>query len=313
MADNSGRDQVRRVKVLCLHGKGTSAAILEAQTGEPYSIPPVPRLRHCIQDSDTGLDVTFDFVNAPFRSEPAPPVDHFYPGPFFSFYTSSTTRSLGASHAWLLDLIERQGPYDGVIGFSQGCALVGSLLLRVQRVHADQALHKSSWPEALFKFAIFICGGLPLSFLEQQGYNVSEEAKILDEQSAQALTRQASWSAFLEKGTARWKNDNTDEKVTFDRNSCVVSSVGQLLVSTTISGLDCDQMVPEHLIQIPTVHIYGARDPRMLASLQLARFCRSDRRKVYGHSGGHDLPKNKEENGTMARLSIWALRESMIV
>jgi len=187
------------------------------------------QLRRCIQKPKTGLQVAFDFVDAPFQCDPAPPVDHFYTSPFFSFYTSSTAKSLGAAHAWLLDLIERRGPYDGVIGFSQGCALAGSLLLRPQSLHTDQALHKDSWPRALFKFAISICGGLPLSFLEKQGYAVSEEAKTLDEQSAQALTRQASWFALMEKGSARWESNEgaaaTNGKVTLDLRCDIASSI----------------------------------------------------------------------------------------
>ena len=49
------------------------------------------------------------------------------------------------------------GPYDGVIAFSEGAALVASLLIYKIRQNGRQ---QRLFP--LFKFAIFFCGGVPV-------------------------------------------------------------------------------------------------------------------------------------------------------
>lgn len=83
-------------------------------------------------------------------------------------------------------------------------------------------------------------------------------------------------------------------------------STAELLASgRDIYGLDCTQIDPNHAIQIPTVHIYGARDPRMGSALQLARFCRADRRRVFDHEGGHDIPRTTSVSKTIAELIVW--------
>jgi pimeloyl-ACP methyl ester carboxylesterase len=50
-----------------------------------------------------------------------------------------------------MQIIEKQGPFDGIMGFSQGAALACSLLVN----------HAATHDVPLFKAAVFICGAPP--------------------------------------------------------------------------------------------------------------------------------------------------------
>jgi predicted esterase len=52
-------------------------------------------------------------------------------------------------YEYLLDIIDEEGPFDGVVGFSQGAAAAATALLH------SQSLDSTAPP--LFKFAIFFC------------------------------------------------------------------------------------------------------------------------------------------------------------
>jgi predicted esterase len=53
----------------------------------------------------------------------------------------------------VLKIVATEGPFDAVMGFSQGAALAGALI-------AHQAKHHPEQPP-VFRAAVFICGGAP--------------------------------------------------------------------------------------------------------------------------------------------------------
>lgn len=248
--------------------------------------------------------MVFDFVDGPLIADPAPSIDQFFKGPFWSFYQSADIQNLRAAHAWLLEVIERQGPYDGVLAFSQGCALAATLMLEIQTdAGRTEAPNLRQQP---FKFAIFICGGLPLSYFAGRGYTISDAAWQYDEQARRALSSQASLSAILQSGSQRW---NQQDWTNFNHAKHSSSSRHGSRSATTVFGLDLAQVADAHKIPIPTVHIYGSKDPRMGSALQLAGMCRSDKTRLACHGGGHDIPRTSEVSDLIARLISWASTE----
>ncbi|KAI4124585.1 MAG: hypothetical protein LQ338_004723 [Usnochroma carphineum] len=232
-------------------------------------------------------DFSFDFVDGFLPSEPAAGVDLFYSPPYYSFWNDYAVESVRKAHSWLRDLIKRNGPYDGVMCFSQGCSLIASFCLYHQAETPDQPLP--------FKVAIFICGGLPLHGLEDVGIEVSQEAWDMNDRSAKALAEQASADSILKSGLSRWVNAEG------------VNSNGDVAIDpTNVFGLDFTK-IPKHLrIQVPTVHIYGNKDPRCPASLQLAQFSDPTLRKTYDHGGGHDVPRKTAVSESIAQLVEWS-------
>lgn len=72
-------------------------------------------------------------------------------GPFYTHYTVKAPPgpTLSTALQYTLSIIEKEGPFDAVMGFSQGAALACSLLIN----------HAKTYPNEppLFKMAVFIC------------------------------------------------------------------------------------------------------------------------------------------------------------
>lgn len=158
-----------------------------------------------------------------------------------------------------------------------------------------------------FKFAIFICGGLPLPYFAEKGYTISDAAWQYDEQARLALSSQASLKALLQCGSQRW---NQQDWTNLEHSKHSSSSHAGSHLATRVFGLDLAQVADIHRIPIPTVHIYGSKDPRMGSALQLAGMCRSDKARVACHGGGHDIPRTSGVSDSIARLILWASKET---
>ncbi|KAI9736148.1 MAG: hypothetical protein M1834_001032 [Cirrosporium novae-zelandiae] len=155
------------MKFLCLHGAGTSAKVFEIQTAA---------LR--LELARDGLS-TFEFLDGEFSSRPAPGIGDLFEGPYYSFYpflykTDGLPReTVAEAHALVQEVIEDEGPFDGIIGFSQGAALAASILIH----HAQE--HPLDPPYALFRCAIFICGSRPFNYEGTRVFDPKEGHKGL--------------------------------------------------------------------------------------------------------------------------------------
>ncbi|KAL4951481.1 serine hydrolase-domain-containing protein [Aspergillus filifer] len=355
------------MKILCLHGRGSSGAIFKSQTSS-------------IRSRLTDLNLTFDFIDGPYPCSPAPGLDLFYKGPCYSFYPDIKTEDktpiantdidvILKAQGWLEGVIRDRGPYDMILGFSQGTAVASAgLLLYAAQVQAQaQSASKSPSPSAPyqlqtpdenedgeyakremfppppFKSAIFICGGASLPLLEHIGYTISPLTKARDTASRAALKAMASSESILSHGSNRWTGSGLDFPSISIPNTYPYSftnpyptplptpslvqgqgqnpgpSLGLSLDGTLSSSLppapsltsESDirrEMVGPVKISIPTVHIYGERDPRYVAGIQLSELCDRAKRKVYNHGGGHEIPRFEAVSGALADLVRWAVR-----
>jgi Serine hydrolase (FSH1) len=168
--------------------------------------------------------------------------------------------------------------------FSQGCALVASFLL----------YHQAETPHLPppFKVAVFICGGVPLQVLEDLGVPVSQEAHDWDTRSRQRLAEKTEMISTMKPGDMRWESSaDIDPSTPLD--------------PTNVFGLDITKVPANLRIKIPTVHIYGFKDPRYTAGVQLAQLCDPAVRRCYDHGGGHDIPRGHEVSEMIAGLLRW--------
>lgn len=143
-------------KVLCIHGFRTSGDIFYMQTAA---------LRY-----NTGIEGSFP--NAPFpASGPIDPgVLEFYEGyDYFEWYCKhfedmdKSRTQKDHSIQFLIKYVEENGPFDGILGFSQGGAVVTLLLHHFQTVYRDRLP---------FSFAILIGGVEPSAFIQQVRFGV---------------------------------------------------------------------------------------------------------------------------------------------
>lgn len=85
-------------------------------------------------------------------------------GPFFEWYSwdhlKRTPPAETATNAIenVLSIVSEEGPFDGVVGFSQGAAIAASVLAHYSKQNPLE-------PQSnLFKFAMFICGSKPFTY-----------------------------------------------------------------------------------------------------------------------------------------------------
>ena len=210
-------------------------------------------------------------------------MDAFSQSATYTWWQEMTPETVRASHRWVADYARKHGPYDAVCGFSQGCSVTGSMAL----YHAfDSAGGKEDLEPLPFRAAIFLCGGIPLPALSDMGMEVTPRAqgisdstmRLLEETQAMVPKLVANPSR-LPRGTGLW--DINESKLLHDADDRPPRE--------DVFGLDYTAFPKAVRIAMPTVHIYGAKDPRWPACIQLAEFC--DDKKEWGHRGGHEVPR----------------------
>ncbi|KUJ07890.1 DUF341 domain protein [Mollisia scopiformis] len=147
------------MRFLCLHGIGTSSQILKMQTAA---------IRYELADQHT-----YQFVQGvvpwPMASGlkllSDPSAEHW------AYYDigEGVASSLATALEQLKAYLAAEGPFDGVLGFSQGAGLAAMFL--VQRYYEDPLATPP------FKLAIFFS---PVSVYDPVAYQKSGEVKILD-------------------------------------------------------------------------------------------------------------------------------------
>ena len=58
-------------------------------------------------------------MDADHDCEAADGVSQVYPGPYLSFYNTPYTNQIKNSHAFVDEIIQEDGPFDAIMGFSQ--------------------------------------------------------------------------------------------------------------------------------------------------------------------------------------------------
>ncbi|KAL4786940.1 serine hydrolase FSH [Aspergillus varians] len=289
-------------RILCLHGHGTSDTIFKSQTAAFRSkLPP---------------SYTFDFLCAPFPSAPAPGIKAIYPdSPTYTWYRTQTTSALRDAHRWVLQHVRKHGPYDAVMGFSQGCALIATMALfrgfdgrgdsprtaneNENETETEESKQTEKEKEDPFPFrsAIFICGGVPLYALTAMGLPISDRATEINATTGALLSGTAGKLAdfaantkLIKRGVGLWDGNEAG----------LVHDVGARPARDDVFGLDFTAFPEWACIGVPTVHVYGGKDPKWPAGIQLAEFCPD--RVEFDHGGGHDIPRLSGVSERMAEL-----------
>lgn len=96
---------------------------------------------------------TFHFAEGDIDSEPGPGIAGYYDGPYYSYYKfprsfSDDDSSLREAYDILYQIIDEEGPFDGILGFSHGGTLASGFLIH----------HAKMYPREppLFRCAIFV-------------------------------------------------------------------------------------------------------------------------------------------------------------
>lgn len=170
------------MRLLCLHGAGTNSDIFKIQLG--------PLIHHLLKEDST---YSFEFVDAEVDCPPAEGIEALYPGPFREWYTWDFAKRVPPRETVtdaiesILSIIEEDGPFDGLIGFSQGCAVASALLAHYSTLHPCE-------PQTnLFKFAVFICGSRPFNYYGSELLDASVHGQVIQIPTAHVVGRNDPW------------------------------------------------------------------------------------------------------------------------
>ncbi|CAH0022094.1 unnamed protein product [Clonostachys rhizophaga] len=126
-----------------------------------------------------GDDHTYEFVQGVLKTSIHSEIQDFFPQreEYFEYFDLNDVSSCQEAVRNLEDFIATEGPFDGVIGFSQGAALAAAVMAQRQR---KQPLEEAANP--VFKCAIFISAAVvfdPISlgegFLRALSWDVDGE------------------------------------------------------------------------------------------------------------------------------------------
>ncbi|KAI0386914.1 DUF341 domain protein [Hypomontagnella monticulosa] len=278
------------MKILCLHGVGSSGSICESQFG-PF-----------VKAADPSYE--FVFVDGPIESARGPGMDAFDEGSFYSHTESYMPRHMAEAMENLEGVIEELGPFDGVIGFSQGAALAVSYLYELQRRGLPSP----------FSFAM--CFSSVLAVSPDEGYceTTIERLRTRNLHLASGGVPDVSMLTAEENALA-----NVITRVLIParaHNAMLPDFDPSIYTSTDTDISDAPRvMIPEisdRRVQIPTVHVFGKRDASFMQDMaSLTRgLCDERLMKKLEHNGGHAPPQDAVAARAAVGAMEWAIAQA---
>ena len=83
------------------------------------------------------MDYEWVFVDGLTECQAAPGIAALYPPPYRCWYTTPTTARVDAAQRMISSVIEREGPFDAVMGFSQVSQVVSATEHRLRGHHRE--------------------------------------------------------------------------------------------------------------------------------------------------------------------------------
>lgn len=229
-------------------------------------------------------------------------VSEYQPGPYFSHTEGYSPSDIANAVGHLEDILEEEGPFDGIFGFSQGSALTLSYFYQQQAAGNPTAV----------KFACLFSTAMPCSTDATVGNAIISRLRAMEYD----ITDLSGLNV----------KDLTSEELEF------VETLQRTVVAAAVHDLQfpwTDMDVYRHgdldaiprvmyssglaqKIQIPTVHVWGQNDfEYMIRMAELSRsLCEEAMSRTVLHSGVHDLPKKQTEIRAVLRKIDWAITQA---
>lgn len=201
------------------------------------------------------------------------------------------------------ETIDEQGPFDGVLGFSQGAGIIMSYLLELSAARPNDLLP--------FRFAIFCSPIIPLA--TDQKYRDSVFNSISPKDLDHLRSGQESQLAQLPEPV---RTEATELVKVIKATQSITHEGPVYFLDRPVSEVPCvlHPQIFATRLSIPTLHLRGKIDlPHLKDSMLLTQsFCDSKSQKSIEHSAGHDLPRiGPEVNQIMAAIE-WLVEQSLL-
>ncbi|KAG0649045.1 hydrolase [Hyphodiscus hymeniophilus] len=243
------------MKILCLHGRGSNNEVYC-----PYHL-----LKHLLDYADTWLPGNWSLYTTEFSTSK-----------LWGYYKPLDPEDTLSAEQDILDIVKEEGPFDGILGYSQGATLAAQVILR----HTQQypfAAHS----ERPFRFAIFINAGTPAKITP-----LTEEVK--DVSSSELPAEDAMLYSQLGK-------NNPNIRLAQYSNGRYIVTDGSFAMTKW------DAVWDGTVINFPTLHVRCPDDFKAYGE-ELYKLCHPDLAQQVLHSHGHDFPRGYSEMRDIARL-----------
>ena len=260
------------MKFLCLHGMGTNSQILESQFEAIRArLPPV---------------WDFEFLDGENSTKPFADIGDAYPGPYLCYYADPTPAAVQSAVDTVLDVINTEGPYDAVLGFSNGAALAATVLAA-----AAERNPRDSPP---FRAAVFFCSITPYR-LDSGPLHLTFEGDTVVSASRGDVPAQ--------------KDEPYDLQKDPEAAGIVAELQGRKDIGWEVQPHWSKDFLlgyypPLHgqRIHIPTVHVIGDEDRSYKEQgKRLVELCNPRAQCVISHPGGHQFPRDAPTIAKVAR------------
>ncbi|KAE8150833.1 hypothetical protein BDV25DRAFT_171872 [Aspergillus avenaceus] len=274
------------MRLLCLHGHGTNSEILETQLAQLRGYLPA--------------DWEFDFLDGEMESKPATGIEDIFPGPYYSYHGVPIPEDVWRAYNFIMDVVQEEGPFDGVIGFSQGAQMAATIIAHEAMIN----------PQAdVFKFAVFLSAIMPFD-MEAGSLKLTydDDVDTLEAEYQGATNSQGS----MTHNHLNWLNDCRATSVIAEWQGRRSRLPGLGRQSTDIL-LRYHPSIHGIQINIPTVHVYGLEDQYLHHARGLAGICDPKVSQVVTHEGTHQIPRDGRNLMRIAEAIQWAVDHSLFL
>ncbi|KAL2069773.1 hypothetical protein VTL71DRAFT_14452 [Oculimacula yallundae] len=248
------------MRFLCLHGYGTNSTILEATFA--------PIRAHLPANWE------FQFLDGLVEVPPTPGVGDIYPGPFCCYHGEPTLQDLQAVYELCMEVVEEDGPFDAILGFSQGSAMAATIMLH-------EAEKRTSLQP--FKMGVFLSTTMPFNFgsgILRLQYN-NEKSRL------NATHLDDSGNPIIQNCHVDWLTDC--------RSKTVIEEFEARRPASSVKGvaMEVDVLLRYHpstysqRLRLPTVHVVGMNDSYADQGMDMFRLCDPNYATLITHDGGH--------------------------
>jgi predicted esterase len=267
--------------------------------------------------SQVSPEHTFDFIDAQFEGPATPGIAKVFPAPYFIWHEKYGPRSVEKVHDYLDSVIAEDGPYDGIVGFSEGAAVAASYLLSREYRATLGNIHE--YPENELKLAVFFNSVKPYSPSENIGSDATKQfqqdlrrhslflkgqsterrrSSVSQEQIGALAERRQSFLSQRRESDIAWKNrginGRRDSTTSMDDEECDEKAQGQVWNSLFSPVFCFDPESFPSKIKIPTLNVIGAEDQFQDYSRELTKLCDPEQMEVAVLDIGHDIPRSGE-------------------
>jgi pimeloyl-ACP methyl ester carboxylesterase len=270
----------------------------------------------------------FFFLEGEYNATPVEEITQFYQGPYLSFYPwpprmeeDDYNESKERAYELIYEAIEEDGPFDAILGFSQGASLAYLFLQQHARKHPFDP------PWSLFRCAIFICGMPPFRIRSSRS---SSQDRVLDpprkapvdaQELSQCLSSITSRAPPSREDSLGSDSSSSQDEFTSSNSSrstispaSSVTSLDPNDTSFTLESDDLDLVFDEDFraLQIPSVHIGGKSDKVYDLTMKLYAAMNKDNALWIEHEQGHTIPWDKHNTQVFVDAIAQLERKAML-